>query len=148
MIPDRIEKEISIAATVERVWEVVTRAEHFARWYAFGGAEIELRAGGAMVMRWEEHGTFHGRVEKVDPPRAFSYRYAIVPDQPPRPGNSTLVEITLEAEGAGTRLRVVESGFRSLEASEVEKAEHIASARAGWAGGLEGIAACLVPEAR
>ena len=30
----------------EVVWAAVTQPESFARWYAFGGAEIDLRPGG------------------------------------------------------------------------------------------------------
>jgi uncharacterized protein YndB with AHSA1/START domain len=49
-----------------------------------------------------------------------------------RGGNSTLVEFSLTAEGEGTRLRVVESGFRQLEGSEEEKEKDAEGHRSGW----------------
>ena len=75
MTPDRIEREITIAAPVERVWSVLTEADHIAGWFADAGAEIDLRPGGALVMRWEEYGIARARVEAVEPPRRFAYRW-------------------------------------------------------------------------
>ena len=49
MAPDTIEREITIAAPVERVWTILTQAEHIGSWFADAGAEIDLRPGGAMV---------------------------------------------------------------------------------------------------
>ena len=54
MIPDRIERETVINAPVERVWELITEAEHLGRWFGDAGAEIDLRPGGALVLRWSE----------------------------------------------------------------------------------------------
>ncbi len=62
MVPDRIERDVVIQAPVERVWAVLTQAQHVATWFAFAGAEVDLRPGGSIVMRWEEHGTFYARV--------------------------------------------------------------------------------------
>jgi uncharacterized protein YndB with AHSA1/START domain len=139
VVPDRIEREVVIQAPVERVWAVLTQAQHVAKWFAFAGVEVDLRPGGSIVMRWEEHGTFHARVERVDPPRFFSYRWALSADEQPRDGNSTLVEFTLSREGGATRLRVVESGFAGLDGSEETRAGHVADNRAGWDGGLDSL---------
>jgi uncharacterized protein YndB with AHSA1/START domain len=112
---DSVEREVYVEARPEVVWAAVTQPEVFARWYAFGGAEIELRPGGRLVMRWDEHGEFTGFVEKVEPGRRFAYRYAVDPGVEPAPGNANLVEFTLTPEGEGTRLLVVESGFDRLD---------------------------------
>jgi uncharacterized protein YndB with AHSA1/START domain len=136
MVPEQIERETVIAAPVERVWEVLTDARHIGQWFAHAGAEVDLRPGGLLVMRWEEHGTYLARIEKVEPHRVFSYRWAHPADEEPRAGNSTLVEFTLSPEGNGTRLRVVESGFPSLEVPETEKTTHGAENIQGWQGGL------------
>ncbi|MET9274877.1 SRPBCC domain-containing protein [Kribbella sp. NPDC003557] len=111
---DSVEREVYIEARPETVWAAVTQPEMFARWYAFGGAEIDLRPGGRLVMRWDEHGEFFGFVEKVEPGRRFAYRYAVDPGVEPAPGNANLVEFTLTPEAEGTRLLVVESGFDRL----------------------------------
>src|SRR5690349_22705148 len=112
MVPEQIERETVIAAPVERVWALLTEAEHLGRWFADAGAEIDLRPGGAMALRFEGHGTVHGRVVEVEPPRRLAYRWGPLGDLTAE--NSTLVEFTLKPEGDGTRLRVVESGFDAL----------------------------------
>src|ERR687897_549283 len=62
MVPDQIERETVINAPVERVWELITEAEHLGRWFGDAGPEMDLRPGGAMVLRWTDHGTSRGRV--------------------------------------------------------------------------------------
>jgi uncharacterized protein YndB with AHSA1/START domain len=131
MVPDRIEQEILIDAPVEVVWEIVTDAEHVGGWFS-DTAEIDLRPGGDARLTWEEHGTAHGRVERVEPPNFVSFRWARPMGADPREGNSTLVEFRLSEEGEQTRLRVVESGFPELEGSEDEKAKYAEGNTQGW----------------
>ena len=135
MVQDQIERETVIKAPVERVWRLITQAEHLGRWFGDAGAEIELQPGGEMTVRWTEHGTSRGRVVAVDPPTGFSYRWAPFRDpggDEPAEGNSTLVEFTLAPEGDGTRVRVVESGFASLATSETQRAANHAGNSRGW----------------
>ncbi|HWM73825.1 MAG TPA: SRPBCC family protein [Nocardioides sp.] len=132
---DRIEREIVISAPVERVWTLLTEAEHVGRWFGDAGAEIDLKPGGAMTVRWNEYGSSKARVVAVEPPERFSYRWAPFKDlsgDEPADGNSTLVEFTLAAEGGGTRLRVVESGFDALEGSDADRAKFLAGNTEGW----------------
>jgi uncharacterized protein YndB with AHSA1/START domain len=132
---DQIERETVIAAPVDRVWALLTEAEHLGRWFGDAGAEIDLRPGGAMSLSWEKYGIVRGRVVDVEAPRRFSYRWAVLREQfdsEPIDGNSTLVEFTLEAEGEGTRLRVVESGFTTLDAPAEKRDERIEDNRKGW----------------
>ena len=125
MVPEQIERETVIAAPVERVWSLLTEAEHLGRWFGDAGAEIDLRPGGAISLTWDEYGTVRGRVVDVEPLKRFSYRWAVLRESQSEPveGNSTLVEFTLEAEGDGTRLRVVESGFDTLFADPEKRAQ-------------------------
>jgi uncharacterized protein YndB with AHSA1/START domain len=68
-----------------------------------------------MVLDHGEYGTFPTRIEKVDPPNYLAYRWAVAhPGEETTDANSTLVEFTLTPDGAGTRLRLTESGFASL----------------------------------
>jgi uncharacterized protein YndB with AHSA1/START domain len=128
---DEIEREVFIAAPVERVWEIVTDARHVAGWFS-ETAEVDLRVGGRMVLAWKEYGTFLCVVERVEPPRLFAFRGAYEPDVEPAPGNSTLVEFTLRPEADGTRLRVVESGFASLDLPEEERRRRREDNIDGW----------------
>jgi uncharacterized protein YndB with AHSA1/START domain len=145
MVPEQIEREIVIDAPLERVWAALTEAAQFQQWFAFDGAEIDLRPGGAVVMHWKEHGTFHGRVEQVDPLRVFAFRGVVNPDEPPQTGNSTRVELSLTPTAAGTRLRVVESGFRELQMSAAEQAAHAEGNTEGWRGAFAKLQELLGP---
>jgi uncharacterized protein YndB with AHSA1/START domain len=130
----QIERETVIAAPAERVWEVLTGAEHVGRWFSDAGAEIDLRPGGAMVLRWT-YGVARLRIVDVDPPRRFSYRWAAMREhwgEEPDDRNSTLVEFTLESEGDGTRLRVVESGFEALEGTDEQRRSAFEQNTEGW----------------
>jgi uncharacterized protein YndB with AHSA1/START domain len=134
-IPDRIEREVVIEAPLERVWALITEAEHVGSWFGDAGAEIDLRPGGEMTMSWEKHGTVHARVERVEAQRVFAYRWAPFQDPggaEPVEGNSTLVEFTLTEQGGATRLRVVESGFSSLDASNEQRLELHDGNVEGW----------------
>jgi uncharacterized protein YndB with AHSA1/START domain len=132
MVPDRIEREITIDAPVDRVWDVITQAEHIGQWFGDAGAQIDLRPGGRFTCTWSEHGTVIAVVERVDRPRAFAYRWARPLGAEVKPDNSTLVEFTLVPDGQGTRLRVVESGFRDLALSDEERAKYAAGNVEGW----------------
>ena len=139
-VPDRIEHDIVIHAPIERVWRVLTEPRYVAQWYAFDGADLDLRPGGALAFYWKEHGAFHGRVAGVDPPHRFAYQFAaLTPEEQPRQGNATLVEFTLDWEGAATRLRIVESGIAGLDVPAAEQHEHAAHSNLAWANGLAGL---------
>ena len=128
--PDAIEREILIDAPPRVVWSIVTEAQHLAGWFS-DEADIDLRSGGRMLLTWRGHGTYEGRVETVDPPRLFAFRWQT------REGelsdtNSTLVVMTLEAEETGTRLRVVESGFATLPWPDDALARYADENSKGW----------------
>jgi uncharacterized protein YndB with AHSA1/START domain len=142
VVPEQIERETVIAAPVERVWALLTEAEHLGRWFGDAGAELDLRPGGSLSLTWEQYGTVHGRVVDVEAPRRFSYRWAVLRESQSEPveGNSTLVEFTLEPEGAGTRLRVVESGFDTLFADPEKRAQRHEDNTKGWGSELAELA--------
>ena len=135
MTEDRIEREISIDAPVERVWAVLTEPELVGAWFGQGTpAPIDLRPGGVMQLDHGQYGEFPTVIVAVDPPRYFSYRWASgFPGQLASEDNATLVEFTLTPEGNGTRLQLVESGFAklTLPAETAETASH-ASHSNGW----------------
>ena len=139
MAADSIEREIVIAAPVERVWDIVTEPEHMGRWFGDAGAESD---GATITMRWEQHGAAELRVVREERPHAFAYRW-----DANEPGvGDTLVEFTLTPEGDGTRLRVVESGFASLTTSPDEQERLREGNVGGWAhelGDLERYAASV-----
>ncbi len=132
MVPDRIEREVLIAAPIERVWAVITQPEHVGAWFGDAGAEVDLRPGGVILIHWKDYGTGYGVVERVEPPRVFAWRGALLGHTEVRADNSTVVEFTLTPEGKGTRLRVVESGFATLDLPEEERAGQAEGNVEGW----------------
>ena len=80
------------------------------------------------------------RVERVEEPRVFGYTWRIngLPDNDPR---RTYVEFTLEPDGAGTRLTVIESGFAQLP--EDAHREAFGGNTEGWASELAELVAYL-----
>lgn len=130
-MPDRISREVVVDASPDRVWAIVTDPRHVARWFS-DEAEIDLRPGGAMLLTWHGQGTYQGRVDVVDPPRRFAFRWLRREDNDPDGGTSTLVEFILEREGPGTRLCVIESGFRGLAWAEEDKDRYAGENADGW----------------
>ena len=111
-VPDTIERSVELPHPVERVWAALTDPTEFGRWFS-QEASWDLREGAPMTMSWEQYGTAPGVIVAVDPMTRFAYRWGSE-DRPLEPGQSTLVEWTLEPTDGGTRLQVVESGFATL----------------------------------
>jgi uncharacterized protein YndB with AHSA1/START domain len=132
MAGDSIEREILIEAPVEVVWTVVTEPDQIAGWFS-DSVELDLRPGGEAVFHWRDHeSVVEGRVERVEPPHLFSFRWVVGGGGKLDEHNSTLVEFRLSAEGEGTRLTVVESGFHDLSAPEDERNRHYDGHSRGW----------------
>jgi uncharacterized protein YndB with AHSA1/START domain len=130
VVPDTIEREIVIEASPSVVWAIVTEAQHLGEWFS-DEAEIDLRSGGRMLLTWHEHGSYEGRVETVDPPHLFAFRWQTREGEFSE-ANSTLVAMTLKPEETGTRLRVVESGFATLPWSDDARTRYADENREGW----------------
>jgi uncharacterized protein YndB with AHSA1/START domain len=126
---DTIEREIFINAPLERVWEIVTTPEHMGQWFGDAGAS---RSGNVITMAWEEHGEAGLEVVREEPPNTFAYRW----DANVKEAGRTLVEFTLSADDEGTRVRVVESGFASLDATDEVRNELREGNVGGWAHAL------------
>lgn len=125
--PDRIERTLELAHPPQKVWSALTTAEGLGTWFG-NRAEVDLRVGGQAKLSWDSGDTAVLTIERVEPPRVFAYTWPIygLPDGDPR---RTLVEFTLEPNGAGTTLTMVESGFGGLD-----EAEH----KAAFGGNTEG----------
>ncbi|ASR33757.1 polyketide cyclase [Prauserella marina] len=126
---DRIEKDIVINATRERVWS--TLVTFF--WVDEGNlGTIDPKAGDRFVAHSAKEGSFPITIEKADHPSLLSYRWASAQEgAEPGEGNSTLVEFTLtERQDGSTLLHVVESGFASLPSAMAERA--VSDNTYGW----------------
>ena len=89
-------------------------------------------------MRWAEHGTSRGRVEVVEPPRRFAYRWAAhgsaAATSRPRATRRSSSSRS-RADGDGTRLRVVESGFAALALGRAARRRNHDDNVGGWKAG-------------
>lgn len=133
--PDRIERTVEIAHPPDTVWAALTTAEGLGTWFG-NEATIDLRPGGAARMSWTGGQRAEMRIERVEEPAVFGFTWHIdgLPEDDPR---RTYVEFTLEPVGAGTRLRVVESGFAQLP-DDAHRAAFHANTQ-GWASELGGL---------
>jgi len=131
-----IEHEIHVDAAPEIVFDVVSRAEHLAQWWP-DRAQIETKVGANGHIEFAQaDGSAPKRVPmtivEVEPPRRFSFRWDYAAGEQPDEGNSLLVVFELEPVGAGTRIRMTETGFREQgwEAAVLERnyLDHVS----GW----------------
>ncbi len=132
MDTDRIERETLIDASLQRVWDVITSP---GVWLGEGDPTgFVLREGETYAFQMGE-GKMLQVAQRIEPLRYISYRWAPYPifkGEAPRDGNTTLVEFILEAQGDQTRLRVVESGFDSLQPEAELRRKGLEDNSKGW----------------
>lgn len=130
-----IEQSVHIDAPVDVVWRTVTEPDRVRLWFA-DAVDVQASPGhqGSMTFGTDpaDAMTVQVSVEAVDPPRSLAYRWQHPAGSAAGPGNSTLVEFTLEAESGGTRLRVVESGLDELAWPEDRKDTFESDHSHGW----------------
>ena len=129
---------IYIAATPEKVWEALTSAE-FSRKYFFGNAvEVDLRVGGAFIVRTPD-GALHisGEVIECDPPRRLTFTFNVNWSALIEKLGSTLVTYGIEPVGEVVKLTLIESHDRPLSD------DILAGGRQGWPAILSGLKSVL-----
>jgi uncharacterized protein YndB with AHSA1/START domain len=129
---DRIEREIEIDATAERVWQLVSQPG----WWINDGEIVDHkveRVGDLDIVHDPTHGEFRLRTERLDPSRYAAFRW--IAREPDQSGNesSTLTEFWIDdREGDGVTLRVVESGFDSLDVTDEQRRQQLDENTEGW----------------
>jgi uncharacterized protein YndB with AHSA1/START domain len=139
MDSDRIEKQVLLKASLDRVWRAISDADEFGRWFGvrFDGPFVA----GTSVMGTITPTTVDEDVAKAQQPHAgkvdawyivavetqrrLAFRWhpfgvedgADHVDEP-----TTLVEFTLEDTADGVLLRIVESGFDAIPAERRQSA--------------------------
>jgi uncharacterized protein YndB with AHSA1/START domain len=128
-----IEREIQIDAAPEIVYEVVSRPEHIREWWNGAETDVVPTAGAVAELVWGKD-TDHQHVEhltvvEAQPPSRFSFRWVYDDGNAPSPTNSLLVTFELAPSGAGTMLRMTETGFRErgwdVAVLEAAYADHV-----------------------
>lgn len=131
MIPSRIEKEILIEAPIDVVWRVVTEPDQIKEWFSQEAA-LDPREGGSGRLSFRDGRSIYLQIEVFEPPRRFVFRWVHPEGTRARPDNSMMVEFTLQAEAVNTRLRVVESGFDTIDWADEKKASYFDDHSGGW----------------
>jgi uncharacterized protein YndB with AHSA1/START domain len=105
---EQADSEVLVPASPEETWEAITDPDQLGEWLG-EDAELELRPGGDLTIRFDD-GERSGFVEEVDEPRRLVFWWSA------EEAESTRVEIELDPEPDGTRVRVVETRpLRELE---------------------------------
>ena len=118
---------IYIASTPDKVWQALTSSE-FSRRYFFGNAvEVDLRVGGAFIVRTPD-GALHisGEVIECDPPKKLTVTFNVNwPELIERLG-PTLVTYEIEQAGDAVKLTLLQSHDRPLSD------DILSGGRQGW----------------
>jgi uncharacterized protein YndB with AHSA1/START domain len=105
-----IEREVRIAASPEIVWSFWVDPERLTRWMSRSAA-FDASPGGAIRLDYGSGNVMLGQVVELDPPRRLVFSWGWEdPAEAVRPGGSR-VEVDLEPDGDGTRLRLRHSGL-------------------------------------
>lgn len=118
---------IYIASTPEKVWQALTSAES-SRQYFFGNSvEIDLRVGGAYIVRTPD-GALHisGEVIECDPPRKLTVTFNVNWPELVEKLGPTLVTYEIEQAGEAVRLTLSQSQDRELSD------DILSGGRQGW----------------
>ena len=116
-----------IASTPEKVWQALTSAE-FSQKYFFGNSvEVELRVGGAFVVRTPD-GALHisGEVFECDPPKKLTVTFNVNWPELIEKLGPTLVSYEIEPAGEAVKLTMTESHDRPLSD------DILSGGRQGW----------------
>jgi uncharacterized protein YndB with AHSA1/START domain len=151
-VSDRIEKEVLISAPLSRVWQALTDANEFGRWFGVkldgpfkAGTSISGRITPttvdpevAKMQKPYEGMKFEIVVDLIEPKKSFSFRwhpFGVDPKVDYSREPMTLVEFTLQELPEGVRLKVTESGFDRIPIER--RAAAFTANEGGWAKQME-----------
>lgn len=110
-----IERELFVDAPPDVVYDVISDPQHMTEWWA-DAATYEALPGstGTISFGSPDDGGHVVTLTVIEAlrPRTFSFRWTQAPEEIAAAGNSLLVTFELSPEGAGTRVRFAETGFR------------------------------------
>ncbi|WP_308466588.1 SRPBCC family protein [Rathayibacter soli] len=131
---DRIERDVTIAASAQRVWELIRTPG----WWINEGSIVEVvydATSDVNVIWHPQYGGFRVQTVTLDEPRHAAFRWLAGEgddELSPEGGTSTLVEFWIDERSDGVTLRVVESGFGLLPVSDEQRRKTIDGNTEGW----------------
>ena len=121
---ESISFEFDLHHSPEKVWRALTDPALLAEWLLpVVGQDLALEPGAAFTFKTQPYpgwdGTVNCRIVEVEPRRKLSYTWTV-------PFLDTVVTFTLEPTERGTRLSLVQSGFKP------DQKQNFGGARYGW----------------
>jgi uncharacterized protein YndB with AHSA1/START domain len=118
---------IYIASTPEKVWQALTSAELSRKYFSGHAIEVDLRVGGAYIVRRSD-GVLHisGEVVECDPPRRLTVTFNVNWPELVEKLGPTLVTYEIEQAGEAVRLTMLQSQDRELGD------DILSGGRSGW----------------
>jgi uncharacterized protein YndB with AHSA1/START domain len=119
---ESISFEFDLRHPPEKVWRALTEPELLAEWL-LPVIGLELEPGAAFTFKTQPYpgwdGTVNCRMLEIEPQRKLRYAWTV-------PFLDTVVTFTLAPTASGTRLSLVQSGFRP------DQKQNFGGARYGW----------------
>jgi uncharacterized protein YndB with AHSA1/START domain len=128
-----VHRAVVLPVDRDRAWAAVTDADQLACWLA-DDVELDPRAGGAAVFRWEDGETRDAVVEEVVEHQRISWSWTDAH------GDASLVELTLDEVEGGTRVSVVEVQLTALRDGDATLAP--AGTPSAWTPRMAALSAC------
>ena len=118
---------IYIAATPEKVWQALTQAELSRQYFSGNAVEVDLRVGGAYIVRTPD-GALHisGEVIECDPLKRLTVTFNVNWPQLVEKLGPTLVTYEIEPAGDGVKLTLLQSHDRPISD------DILSGGRTGW----------------
>jgi uncharacterized protein YndB with AHSA1/START domain len=118
---------IYIASTTEKVWEALTSAEFSRKYFSGNAVEVDLRIGGAFMVRTPD-GAPHitGEVIECDPPKRLTVTFNVNWPALVEKLGPTLVTYEIEPAGNAVKLTLLQSHDRPLND------DILSGGRQGW----------------
>jgi uncharacterized protein YndB with AHSA1/START domain len=116
-----IEKQIEIAAPIERVWKAISEGNELVRWFPLE-ARVEPGAGGKISLSWGPDWEGSAPIDVWEPNKRLQWTQTVA-------GQPVVIEFTLELRGGKTMVRIVQSSFAT--GSDWEN-EYFGSTEYGW----------------
>lgn len=118
----RVEQEVEIQASPERVWRALTEARELERWFPLE-ARVEPGEGGEIFMSWKNEFAGSSKILAWDPPSHLRVSWGGADD-----ASAQVTDYHIEGRGGSTRLRVVTSGFPA----DASWDDWVEGTRLGW----------------
>ncbi|MGH3167439.1 MAG: hypothetical protein ACRDN0_16300 [Trebonia sp.] len=136
---DRIEQRITIRATHQNVWQLISRPG----WWLPGSSTAPAGGPGRTTVAYgADSRPYVVDVVRVEPQNYISFRWASAfGGAAPAPGRSTLVEFYVRAVGVEIGVTVVESGFATLDLPDGVREDERKGNSGGWQYEMAGLRA-------